>query len=56
MDEKRPYPYSQTLEEWEKGPQMGIEPVHIKTECFISINQAGPSRELSIESYFKIVF
>lgn len=27
MDEKRPYPYSQTFEPWEKGPQLGIEPV-----------------------------
>jgi hypothetical protein len=34
MDEKRPYPYSQTFEEWEKGPQMGIEPVHYKDEMF----------------------
>ncbi|MBP4136768.1 glycoside hydrolase family 43 protein [Flavobacterium geliluteum] len=28
MDEKRPYPYSQTFQPWEKFPQMGIEPVH----------------------------
>jgi xylan 1,4-beta-xylosidase len=27
MDEKRPYPYSQSFESWEKFPQMGIEPV-----------------------------
>ena len=27
MDEKRPYPYCPKLEEWEKLPQLGIEPV-----------------------------
>jgi xylan 1,4-beta-xylosidase len=27
MDEKRPYPYSQSFQSWEKFPQMGIEPV-----------------------------
>ena len=27
MYEKRAYPYSQTFEEWEKFPQLGIEPV-----------------------------
>ncbi len=34
MYEKRAYPYSQTLESWEKGPQMGIEPVHYKDGRF----------------------
>lgn len=28
MDEKRPYPYSQSFQPWEKFPQLGIEPVH----------------------------
>ncbi len=32
--EKRPYPYSQTLEPWEKTPQMGIEPVYFKDGRF----------------------
>jgi len=27
MYDKRPYPYSQTLEPWERTPQLGIEPV-----------------------------
>ena len=34
MDEKRPYPYSQTFEPWEKVPQMGIEPVTYKDGRF----------------------
>lgn len=34
MYEKRPYPYSQTFLPWEKGPQMGIEPVHYKDGRF----------------------
>lgn len=34
MDEKRPYPYSQTFEPWEKTPQMGYEPVHYKDGMF----------------------
>jgi xylan 1,4-beta-xylosidase len=34
MDEKRPYPYSQTFEPWEKTPQMGYEPVHYKNGMF----------------------
>ena len=34
MDEKRPYPYSQTFEPWEKTPQMGIEPVTYKDGRF----------------------
>ena len=34
MDEKRPYPYSQTFESWEKFPQMGIEPVHYANGTF----------------------
>lgn len=34
MYEKRPYPYSQTFEPWESGPQMGIEPVHYKDGMF----------------------
>ncbi|MGC4102414.1 glycoside hydrolase family 43 protein [Ferruginibacter sp.] len=34
MYEKRPYPYSQTFEAWEKTPQMGIEPVHYKKGMF----------------------
>jgi xylan 1,4-beta-xylosidase len=34
MYEKRTYPYSQTFEPWEKGPQMGIEPVYYKDGRF----------------------
>ncbi|WP_321517880.1 hypothetical protein [uncultured Bacteroides sp.] len=30
MDEKRPYPYCKDLQDWEKLPQMGIEPVCYK--------------------------
>lgn len=34
MFEDRPYPYSQTLQDWEKEPQMGIEPVTYKDGMF----------------------
>ncbi|HTN22262.1 MAG TPA: family 43 glycosylhydrolase [Pelobium sp.] len=34
MYEKRPYPYSQTFEAWEKTPQMGFEPVYFKDGIF----------------------
>lgn len=34
MDEKRPYPYSQSFQPWEKFPQMGIEPVHYANGMF----------------------
>ncbi|WP_179021871.1 glycoside hydrolase family 43 protein [Winogradskyella forsetii] len=34
MYEKRVYPYSQTLKNWEYTPQMGIEPVHYKDGMF----------------------
>lgn len=34
MFEKRPYPYSQTLEPWEPMPQMGIEQVTYKDGMF----------------------
>jgi beta-xylosidase len=34
MYEKRQYPYSQSFEPWELGPQMGIEPVHYKDGMF----------------------
>lgn len=34
MYEKRPYPYSQTFEAWEKTPQMGYEPVYYKDGRF----------------------
>ncbi|MDI3320855.1 glycoside hydrolase family 43 protein [Pinibacter soli] len=34
MYESRPYPYSQTLQNWEKTPQLGIEPVHYKNKMF----------------------
>ena len=34
MYEKRPYPYIQSLEAWEKGPQMGIEPVYYENGRF----------------------
>jgi len=34
MYEKRPYPYSQTFESWEKTPQMGYEPLHSKNGMF----------------------
>ncbi len=34
MYENRPYPYSQELKDWEKTPQMGIEPVLFKDGLF----------------------
>jgi beta-xylosidase len=34
MYQKRPYPYSQTFEPWEKTPQLGIEPVYFKDGIF----------------------
>lgn len=34
MYENRPYPYSQTFEEWEKWPQLGISPVRYENERF----------------------
>lgn len=34
MYEKRPYPYSQTFESWEKVPQLGYEPVYYKDGRF----------------------
>jgi xylan 1,4-beta-xylosidase len=34
MYDKRPYPYSPNLEEWEKNPQLGIEPVYYKSGMF----------------------
>ncbi len=34
MYDKRPYPYCQTLEPWEKTPQLGIEPVYFKNGLF----------------------
>lgn len=34
MYEKRPYPYSQTLEAWEKTPQLGFEPVYFEDGMF----------------------
>lgn len=34
MFEGRPYPYSQTLHEWEKTPQMGYEPIYYKNGRF----------------------
>lgn len=34
MDEQRPYPYSQTFEEWEKTPQMGYEPIYFENGRF----------------------
>ena len=34
MDEKRSYPYSPDLQEWEKTPQLGIEPVTYKDGMF----------------------
>ena len=34
MYAKRPYPYSQTFEAWEKTPQLGIEPVYFKDGRF----------------------
>ena len=34
MYEKRPYPYCHDLQEWEKTPQMGIEPVYYKNGMF----------------------
>jgi beta-xylosidase len=40
MDEKRPYPYSQSFEAWERTPQLGIEPVYYKNGRFYI---AGPT-------------
>jgi len=34
MYEKRPYPFSQTLEAWEKTPQLGFEPVYYESGMF----------------------
>ncbi len=34
MDEKRPYPYCPELKDWEKTPQLGIEPVHYENGRF----------------------
>jgi beta-xylosidase len=34
MHQKRPYPYSQTFEDWELFPQMGIEPVFYNKKMF----------------------
>lgn len=34
MFEGRPYPYSQTLQEWEKTPQMGYEPIYYENGRF----------------------
>jgi beta-xylosidase len=34
MYEKRPYPYCSALEDWEKTPQMGIEPVFYEDGMF----------------------
>jgi beta-xylosidase len=34
MYDKRPYPYSPNFEEWEKNPQLGIEPVYYKSGMF----------------------
>ena len=34
MDEKRPYPYCPDLKDWEKTPQLGIEPVTYKDGMF----------------------
>ncbi|APS38644.1 glycoside hydrolase family 43 protein [Salegentibacter sp. T436] len=34
MYENRPYPYSQELKEWEKNPQMGIEPIYFEDGIF----------------------
>jgi hypothetical protein len=34
MYDKRPFPYSQELKDWERTPQMGIEPVYYKDGRF----------------------
>jgi len=34
MDEQRPYPYCPELQDWEKTPQLGIEPVYYKEGRF----------------------
>ena len=34
IHEKRPYPYCPELQEWEKTPQLGIEPVYYKEGMF----------------------
>lgn len=34
MYEKRPYPYSQTFESWEKTPQLGFEPIFFEDGMF----------------------
>jgi hypothetical protein len=48
MYEKRPYPYSQTLESWEYTPQMGIEPVYYKDGTF---SITGPTWTEQIVNY-----
>jgi len=48
MDEKRPYPYSQTFEAWEHTPQMGYEPIHYENGRFYI---KGPTWTEQIISY-----
>ncbi|HSC52952.1 MAG TPA: family 43 glycosylhydrolase [Phnomibacter sp.] len=48
MYEKRPYPYSQTFEAWEKVPQMGYEPVYYEKGRFYI---KGPSWTEQIVQY-----
>lgn len=48
INPKRPYPYSQTFQIWEKTPQMGIEPVYYKDGRFY-IN--GPTWTEQIVNY-----
>ena len=46
MFKKRPYPYSQTFEEWELFPQLGIEPVHYKNGMFYIDGPTWTEQEL----------
>ncbi|MFC2138423.1 glycoside hydrolase family 43 protein [Bacteroidota bacterium] len=48
MYEKRPYPYCPELQEWEKTPQMGYEPVYYENDRFY-IN--GPTWTEQIVNY-----
>jgi xylan 1,4-beta-xylosidase len=50
MYEKRPFPYCSELQDWEKTPQMGIEPVFYKNGSFYI---KGPTWTVQIVDYKK---
>jgi len=48
MDAQRPYPYAQTLQDWEKEPQLGISPVRFANgRCYID----GPTWTEQVVEY-----